>query len=138
MKLWHLPLRAAAGAIVLNSGLDKRDPDADTAAAIHGMAATAYPFLAERDPRTFTTQLANGEVALGAALLAPFVPTAAVAAPLAGFAGGLMGLYARVPGLRREGSIRPTPDGNAIAKDVWLLGIGLALLLDVVSSDDDG
>lgn len=136
MKLWHLPLRATAGAFILNSGLDKRDPDPETAGGIHGMASTAYPFLEDQDPQDFTAKLSIGEMALGGALLAPFVPTKLVAAPLTGFAAGLLGLYAKVPGLRREGSVRPTSDGTGIAKDVWLLGIGLALVIDALTSDD--
>jgi hypothetical protein len=36
----------------------------------------------------------------------------------------------RLPGMREPDSIRPTQDGTAIAKDVWLTSIGVALLLD--------
>lgn len=136
MKLWHLPLRAVAGAFILGSGLDKRGADPATAGTMHGMASTAYPFLADRDPQEFTSQLSTGEIVLGAALLTPVIPTSALAGPLTGFAAGLMGLYAKVPGLRREGSVRPTPDGIGIAKDVWLLGIGLAFAIDALTSDD--
>jgi hypothetical protein len=32
--------------------------------------------------------------------------------------------------MRQEGSIRPTPEGIGLAKDVWLLGAGMTLLLD--------
>ncbi len=32
--------------------------------------------------------------------------------------------------MRREGSVRPSQQGTAIAKDVWLLGIGLGLVAD--------
>ena len=53
---------------------------------------------------------------------------------LAAFAGGLLGLYLKTPGLRDEGSLRPTQQGTAIAKDVWLLGIGLSLMADSVRS----
>jgi hypothetical protein len=34
---------------IVNSGLSKRHADHDTAAALHGMAAVAYPFLHSRD-----------------------------------------------------------------------------------------
>jgi hypothetical protein len=135
VKLWHLPLRAAAGALILHSGLIKRNPDPQTAGGIHGMASTAYPVLADQDPQRFTSALSTGEVALGGALLAPFVPTKALAAPLTGFAAGLMGIYAKVPGLRQENSVRPTQDGTGIAKDVWLLAIGLSFVLDGLTSD---
>lgn len=135
VKLWHLPLRLAAGAIILNSGLNKRGAPPEAAEGLHGMASTAYPVLAEQDPETFTQSLSTGEVALGTALLTPLVPTKLVAAPLTGFAAGLIGLYLRVPGMREPDSIRPTQDGNAIAKDVWLLGIGLAFLADQLTGD---
>ncbi len=135
MKLWHLPLRLAAGAFILNSGLDKREVPREAAEGMHGMAATAYPQLADQDAGTFVATLSKAEIGLGAALLAPVVPTKLVAAPLTGFAAGLLGMYWRIPGMRQEDSIKPTQDGNAIAKDVWLLGIGLAFLADLVTSD---
>ncbi|MEX1178634.1 MAG: hypothetical protein WEB09_09250 [Nitriliruptor sp.] len=135
MKLWHLPLRLAAGAFILNSGADKRDAPPEAAAGMHGMAATAYPQLEDQDPVRFVDRLSKAEMALGGALLTPFVPTRLVAAPLTGFAAGLIGLYLRVPGMTKPDSIKPTQDGTAIAKDVWLLGIGLAFLADLVTSD---
>ena len=49
---------------------------------------------------------------------------------LAGFSAGLVQLYLKTPGMRQPGSLKPTPDGIALAKDVWLLGAGLTLLLD--------
>jgi hypothetical protein len=67
---------------------------------------------------------------LGAALLTPFVPSALVGAALVGFSGGLVQLYLKTPGMRRPGGVRPTQDGIGLAKDVWLLGAGLTLLLD--------
>jgi hypothetical protein len=51
-------------------------------------------------------------------------------AALTAFGGGLLSLYVRTPGMRQEGSIRPTQAGTALAKDVWLVGAGLTLLLD--------
>jgi hypothetical protein len=48
---------------------------------------------------------------------------------LTAFSAGLVGLYLKVPGMRQEGSLKPTEEGTAIAKDVWLLGAGLSLLL---------
>lgn len=135
MKLWHLPLRLAAGSMILNSGLDKRDAPAEVAQGLHGFASSAYPVVADQDPETFVRGLSASEVALGTALVTPVVPTKLVAAPLTGFAAGLVGLYLRAPGMRQPGSIKPTQDGNAVAKDVWLLGIGLAFLIDQLTSD---
>ena len=54
---------------------------------------------------------------------------------LTGFSGGLLGLYIKIPGMRQEGSLRPTQQGIALAKDSWLLGIGASLILsDVVTA----
>ena len=87
------------------------------------MAAGTYPFLKPIPPRRFLKLLAGAEIALGAALLTPLVPAAVAGAALTGFAGGLLGLYLRTPGMHQR--LRPTQRGTAIAKDVWLLGIGV-------------
>ncbi|MFP5346219.1 MAG: hypothetical protein ACLGIA_04235 [Actinomycetes bacterium] len=130
MKLAHVPLRLATGAFILNSGLSKRGLEGEDAAGLQGMAAQAVPSLGEMDPAKFAKLLSTGEIALGAALLAPFVPSFLAGAGLAAFAGGLLRLYWKVPGLRQPGDIRPTQDGIGIAKDVWLVGAGLTLALD--------
>ena len=80
-------------------------------------------------PEQFARILSTGEIALGAALLIPFVPSALVGAALVGFSAGLVQLYLKTPGMRQEGSIRPTPEGLGLAKDVWLLGAGMTLVL---------
>ncbi|MDQ1662435.1 MAG: hypothetical protein QOJ68_2415 [Blastococcus sp.] len=120
--------RLSAGAFILNSGLGKRGADASTAASLQGFAAGTYPFLKKLEPQQFASALAASEIAVGAALLTPFVPTALAGAALTGFSGGLLGLYLKTPGMRKPGSLAPTPDGLTIAKDVWLLGIGIGLL----------
>lgn len=132
IKARHLPARLAVGAFILNSGCTKLGADAETAQGTHGMAAGAYPFLNKTDPQKFTRALATGEVLLGGALLAPVVPTALAGAGLTGFSAGLLGLYLRTPGMRQEGNIRPTEQGTPLAKDVWLLGIGLSFVVDSV------
>lgn len=132
----HLPARIATGAFILNSGLGKCGADDQTAQGLHGMATGAYPFLGTLAPKDFVRLLSAGEITLGAALLLPVVPTVLAGAGLAAFAGGLVGLYLRTPGLRQPGSVRPTPDGIAIAKDVWMLAIGLGFVVDELTSDD--
>ena len=52
---------------------------------------------------------------------------------LIAFSAGLLGLYARTPGMTREDGIRPSRQGTALAKDVWMLGIGLGLTLDALT-----
>ena len=126
----QLPARWAAGAFILNSGLNKLSADEETAAGVHGMAGAVYPALKDRDPVEFTGLLGKAEVALGTALLLPVVPSALAGAALTAFAGGLLGIYLKTPGLREEGTVRPTQQGIAFAKDVWLLGIGLSLLVE--------
>jgi hypothetical protein len=39
-------------------------------------------------------------------------------------------LYVRTPGMRKKGSPFPTQQGITLAKDVWLVGIGLGLVID--------
>ena len=130
VKLRHLPQRIATGAFILNSGIGKLNADEETAAQLHGFAVGTYPFLAKLKPQDFVKLLGGTEIALGAALLLPVVPSALAGAGLAAFSGGLLGLYVRTPGMRKEGSPLPTQQGIPIAKDVWMLGIGLGLVLD--------
>src|SRR5215213_5418044 len=125
MKLAHLPLRVATGAYILNSGLSKQNLEGQAAEGVHGMAAGAMPALKKVPPDQFARLLSTGEIALGAALLIPFVPSA-----LVGFSVGLVQLYLKTPGMRQSGSIRPTQEGIGLAKDVWLLGAGMTLVLD--------
>src|SRR3712207_3620193 len=61
-------------------------------------------------------------------LLTPFVPTFTAGAVLTAFSGGLLGLYLRTPGMRKPGSLAPTQEGLALAKDSWLVGIGIGLI----------
>jgi hypothetical protein len=120
--------RLATGAFFLNSGLSKLKADEETAAGVHGMACVAYPFLKKLDAQRFTRLLAWSEIAVGGTLLAPFVPTPLAGLALTGFSGGLVGLYLRVPGMREPGSLRPTQNGIPLAKDSWMLGMGIGFL----------
>ncbi|RJL24801.1 hypothetical protein [Bailinhaonella thermotolerans] len=126
----QMPARIATGLFILNSGMEKAEAGEETAQGVHGMAAGAYPQLKSLDPVRFTSLVAKAEIGLGAALLAPFVPSLLAGTALAGFAAGLLGVYLRTPGLRHEGSLRPTQQGIGIAKDVWLLGIGVGLMAE--------
>jgi hypothetical protein len=128
MSFRQFPARAAIGAYTFHSGLEKWNADADRATQVHGFASGTYPFLASVPAPRFAKLLGAGEMALGAALLAPVVPTALAGAALTAFSTGLLGLYAKTPGMRREGSVWPTPQGIGLSKDVWLLGAGLSML----------
>ena len=135
VKLRHLPQRIATGAFILNSGIGKLSLDDEGAAHLHGFAAGAYPFLNQLKPKDFARILGVSEIALGAALLIPVVPAALAGAGLTAFSGGLLGLYARTPGMRKEGSPFPTQEGIALAKDVWMAGIGVGLIVDGLTGD---
>lgn len=128
MNLSHAPLRLATGAFILNSGLGKRGLPAEAAAGMQGMAANGLPFVKNVSPETFGRALSAGEIALGAALIAPVVPSTVAGAALTAFGGGLVQMYLNTPGLTEEGSVRPSQDGIAIAKDIWLVGAGLTLV----------
>jgi uncharacterized membrane protein YphA (DoxX/SURF4 family) len=132
------PGRIAAGAFILNAGVGKWSADEETAARLQGMAAGTYPFLAKLRPKDFARLLAVTEIGLGSALLLPVVPTAVAGAGLTAFSAGLLGMYARTPGMRREESWRPSQQGVPLAKDVWMLGIGLGLLVDAVTDRAPG
>ena len=133
MNLSDIPLRVVTGAYIFHAGFDKWKGDEVTAKAIHGMASGTYPFLTSVPPTRFLRLLAAGEMATGAVLLTPTVSNAKAGAALTGFSGALLGLYAKTPGMRKPGSVWPTAQGTAISKDVWMFGIGLALMADAWS-----
>jgi hypothetical protein len=114
----------------LNTGIGKLSSDAEAAGRVHGMAAGAYPFLAKVDPPKFVRALAIGEIGVGSVLLAPVIPAWLAGAVLTGFSGGLVTMYLRTPGMTKDDGVRPTPQGTALSKDVWMLGSGLSLLID--------
>ena len=121
--------RLFPGLLFLNSGLGKRNLDAETAAGMQGFASAGIPAVSKLDPKTFGKLLSAGEIATGAALLTPLVPNRVAGAALTAFGAGFMAMYLRAPGQRQEGSLAPSNDGLSLAKDSWLLGIGSALLL---------
>ena len=130
ISLHHWPLRLSTGAFILHSGLEKWTAGVEQTAGLQAAAAQAFPRLGQLPPRRFGKLLAAGEIATGAALLVPVVPAALAGAALTVFSGGLLTYYVRAPGLRRPGSVWPTPQGIGVSKDVWMLGAGLSLLLD--------
>jgi uncharacterized membrane protein YphA (DoxX/SURF4 family) len=127
MKIANIPPRLTTGAFVLHSGLAKWKGDEATAAQTHGFASGAFPFLKKLPPKQFLRLLAAGEIGLGAALLTPLIPDRLAGAGLSAFSGSLVALYLRTPGMRKPGSIWPTPQGIGLSKDVWMLGVGLGL-----------
>jgi uncharacterized membrane protein YphA (DoxX/SURF4 family) len=135
VHLRDVPARAASGAYILHTGLEKWNGEEERAKGVHAMASGAFPFLAKVPPTTFMKALAAAEIGTGAALLLPVVSNKVAGAALTAFAGSLVTMYMRTPALHRPGSVWPTQAGTGVSKDVWLLGIGLGLLADAVTSD---
>lgn len=133
LRTSHLPLRATTGTFILNAGLTHLKADEEAAKAQHAMAASAYPIFEDMDPQQFAKLLAGGEIALGAALLLPVIPSGLAGLGLAAFSGGLLGMYVKSPAMHEQGSLRPTRDGIALAKDSWMAGIAASLVIDEVA-----
>jgi uncharacterized membrane protein YphA (DoxX/SURF4 family) len=130
MKLRTLPARVVTGAYILHSGVDKWSGSPEQATGVHGMASNAFPVLKSIESPKFLRALSAAEITTGLLLLAPFVPAGLAGAALTGFSGSLVVMYLRTPSLRKSGSIWPSPQGIAVSKDIWMLGIGLSLLID--------
>jgi len=129
-KLRRAPGRIATGAFIFEQGLGKLQADDETAKHLHSAATGAYPVFEKVDPKTFAKLLGTSETALGAALLLPLVRARWAGLGLAGFAGSLLGLWWRTPGMHEPNSPKPTQQGIPIAKDSWMLAIGAGLVLD--------
>ncbi|WP_226984323.1 hypothetical protein [Brevibacterium aurantiacum] len=128
MRLDTALLRAVPGAFILNSGIGKLGLDEESAAGLQQMAANGVPFVEEMTPAQFGKFLSYGEIAVGAALLLPFVPTRLAGAALTTFSAGLVANYFSIDSMTQDDGIRPSEDGTAVAKDTWLAAIGLALM----------
>jgi hypothetical protein len=133
-KLRRAPLRIATGGFILNSAVGKIGGDEKVAANLHGMASRAYPVLAAVDSKPFLKVLTAGELSVAAALLLPVVPARLAGLALVGFSGSLLSMYVRIPFLHDK-YLRPTPGGTPMAKDIWMLGIGISLIVDSLKID---
>ena len=133
-KLRRAPLRLATGAFILNAGVGKLSADEGTAQYLHGAGASAYPVLKKLEPTLFTKVLAIGEISVGTALLLPIIPAGLAGLALIGFSGALVGMYIRTPAMHDK-YLRPNQAGTVVAKDVWMLGTGIALVVDAALSE---
>ena len=70
-KFRRAPLRLAAGAYILNTGVTTLNADDETAKSLHGMASGTYPVFGKLEPKVLARSLAVGEIAVGAMLLLP-------------------------------------------------------------------
>ncbi|MGJ9372642.1 hypothetical protein [Nesterenkonia sp. CF4.4] len=128
MNISTLALRTVPGAFILNAGIGKLGLDAESAAGMQGMAATGVPAVKKLSPEQFGKALAWGEIALGSALLTPFVSNRVAGLALGGFAAGMLSMYFRNDGMTESDGVRPTQDGTPLAKDAWLAAIAIALV----------
>jgi hypothetical protein len=124
MRVSHVPLRAATGAFIFNEGLGRRSVDPKATDEL----AASIPQLASAGPATIGKAVASTELALGGLLLAPFVPPAVAGAALTAFSAGLLRTRWRSVDRDEEPGKQKT-----VAKDLWMLGTGLALVFDGVT-----
>ena len=112
-KLWHVPVRLATGAIIVDQGLQKLGADEDTAKWLHGQAVHAFPQFADMDPKDFMQLLSASEITLGAALLGiGFVPSGLAGLGLSAFGGLPDPALPHRPGDPPRGHRRPQPAGR--------------------------
>lgn len=121
-------LRLVSGAFILNSGIGKLSLTEETAAGLQSSAQRVIPQAAKLTPEQFGSGLSFSEIALGSLILTPFIPSRLAGLALGVFSSGLLATYLKAPGMTEPGSVRPTPAGTAMAKDIWLAGIAVALL----------
>jgi uncharacterized membrane protein YphA (DoxX/SURF4 family) len=133
-KLRRAPVRLATGAYIVNSGINKLSADEGTAAFLHAKAAEAFPFVKRVQPTVFAKALAIGELSVGAALLLPVVPAGLAGLALLGFGGALTVLYVKNPAWH-DRNFRPTAEGTGPAKDIWLVGAGIGLVVDAALTE---
>lgn len=121
-------LRGVSGAYLLQSGYGKLGLPVEAAEGMQGFAASGVPAMGKLDPDTFGKVVAYSELGIGAALLTPFVPNRLAGLGLGAFSAGLLSIYFRNPAMTQEDGIRPSEDGMALSKDLFLAGMAGALV----------
>ncbi|WP_206479021.1 hypothetical protein [Kocuria sp. KRD140] len=129
MRISNAILRGVPGAFLLQSGYGKLGMDAESAEGLKQFASTGVPQFADWDSQTFTKFIAGTELALGTALLTPFVSKRLAGAGLLAFSAGLLSMYFRNSDMTQEDGIRPSEQGLTLSKDAFLAAIGTALVL---------
>lgn len=130
ISISNLALRLVSGAFILNTGIGKLNLTPEQAAGLQDSAQRVIPQVGVLEPVQFGNYLSFSEIALGALVLTPFVPSRLAGLALGAFSAGLVATYLKTPGLTEPDSIRPTPAGTAMAKDFWLAGIAVALIFN--------
>ncbi|MEX5275931.1 hypothetical protein [Kocuria sp. CPCC 205261] len=129
MRISNAILRGVPGAFLLQSGYGKLGMDSESAEGLKQFASTGVPQFADWDSQTFTKFIAGTELALGTALLTPFVSKRLAGAGLLAFSAGLLSMYFRNSDMTQEDGIRPSEQGLTLSKDAFLAAIGAALVL---------
>ena len=129
MRISNAILRGVPGAYLLQSGYGKLSMDAQSAEGLQQFAATGVPQFAEWDPKTFATFVAGSELAIGGALLTPFVSKRLAGAGLLAFSAGLLTMYFRNSEMTKDDGIRPSEQGISLSKDFFLAAIGAGLMV---------
>ncbi|WP_029090444.1 hypothetical protein [Brevibacterium album] len=122
-------LRGASGVTILNAGVDKLGLSESSAAYLQSMAAKGFPALEKLDAEQFGKLLAAAEVAVGATLLAPFIPTRLAGLALGGFSAGMLTMYFRTEEFTKSDRLRPKGEGVAVSHNVWLAAIAAVLII---------
>lgn len=122
-------LRAVPGAYILNAGVEKLSLDEQSAGYLKSMAAKGFPFLDDVDDATFGKALAGSEIAVGSALLAPFIPSRAAGLALGAFSAGMLTMYFKTEEFTKDNGVSPSQAGTPVSHNVWLAAIAAALLL---------
>lgn len=128
ISIANAALRLVSGAFILNSGINKLRLDEESAAGLQQLASNGVPQLSSMEPAAFGKAVSVSEITLGSALLLPLIPSRLAGLGLATFSGVMLSSYLRTPGMTESDGIRPTADGTALAKDVWLAGMAVALI----------
>ncbi len=134
MSISSAILRGVSGAYLVQSGYGKMGLPAEAAAGMQGFASSGIPALSKLDPDTFGKFVAYSELGIGGALLTPFVPNRLAGLALGAFSGGLLSIYFRNPAMTQEDGVRPSDDGMALSKDIFLAGIAGALVFGPIKA----
>ncbi len=128
MRLSNAILRGVSGAYLIQSGLGKKDLPVEAYEGLQGMAASGIPQFSEWDAKTFGQFLWLSEVGIGTLLVTPIVNKRLAGAALLTFSAGMLSMYFRNDEMTQDDGIRPSQEGTALSKDVWLGAIGAALI----------
>lgn len=134
MSIVQIPLRLTSGAFILNSGINKLKLSDEQAAGLQHMAVKGVPQLSKLTPAQFKNFVVAAEVGTGAALLLPMVPGWLAGAALTAFSGGLMSMYLNTPEMTEADGVRPSQEGTSVAKDLFLVGAGVGIMVDSVAN----